>query len=239
MAALKRNKSGQFQRREEDDYHDEFGVSKEEYDEYLKDAALQEVMKIHPPSLDDISVPLEGSVVPIEGPQEDKRGKKDAKRADDMVSLSAFTTKGGVNVSELNQRALEDWFDNEYLQGRSTHSAAHYPKSHWENVLLAPDPNDPDIDVIALAKDPTAQAGRNNRYIYTTEYEQRKSEAKFSRMHAYMSYSDLILARMYHDLSRSDLPKTQRVEAQEVNERENNVALGLLVQHELLLRSGK
>ena len=231
VASMKRNSAGSFIGK------DNSVMNNKELRDELKNAAIEEVMYMTVPSVDEIDVPEDGPVIKTPLLTENKRTR--ARLPDEFVSLEEML---GGDYSQMSQQALDNWFQNEYLKGQELYRGqrASIPK-HWSDIRLAPDPSDPNVDVLVKAKDLTArEKKRQSKTMYKREYDMKGSASKFSRIRAFMGWNDIVEARWYKDLRRTNAEGmgTERISPEEDLNRTNSVALAMLLQSEFLLRSG-
>ena len=228
LAVMNRTANGKFAGK------DGNALSTQESQEALSDIAIEEVMNMMQPTLAQLNdVPDEGAIIKVPAPYQGKR-KAEARRAENYVSIEDLLGEG---YASMNERALNDWFRNEYLKGRDVYQATTVLKPHWEDVMLAEDPNDPNVDLLITAKDPKATDEKySTKYIFSYEYEQQQAESKESRVRAFLPWMDLLTARGWKDLRRTEAPQTK---TKPINlDKMRSAALAMLIQDEFLLRSG-
>ena len=74
--------------------------------------------------------------------------------------------------------------------------------------------------------------------VRAIEKVRERAEAKNGRIGAFLSWSDHLMARCYKDANKVFEEGTQRTSADVETQRMNDIALSLILQHELLLRTG-
>ena len=243
LSQLRRDEKGKFKKLD-----DSAGIEVDEESniESIRAVIGVQLMNDVPPSIDEVGVPDSGAVIPFQNPA---GSKLPARRASKYVPLSELfrEREDGESIEEYG-KARRQWFNKEYLQGRGVYKASVQIPLHWENIELAANPSDKNVDLLVKAVDPrmievpdeggvVRQQHQANQYIYSSEYEKQQSKASYSRINAFMKWSDHIEARIIKDLNGT-APKTKRLTEEQATARLQNVALGLALQNELYLRAG-